>query len=415
MIRIDPVIYVISTLFFLISLVCALGTIGWTQDKESTPQYAVGFIDKTGKIVIPPKFDEVKPFSEGRAAVSIRDKSLFIDETGKVVIQPQFDGRGWSGHFSQGIVRVRIGGKCGFIDKAGRMLIQPQFDEAHENFSEGLAGVRIGCDKKGKWGFIDQTGKLIIQPQFSRAFGFREGLAAVSIDGKWGFIDRTGKVVIQPQFAQVKNFSDGLAPVRFGQMGLHIPKGVNKPGGEPAVVPGWEEYYRSKGGLQANNKFGFVDKMGNMAISPQFDWADTFHEGLACVQIGEKFGFIDKTGKLVIQPQFEWADHFSEGLAWVDIGKNNCGAINKTGKLVIRPQFKYSSDIIEGIPWVFSDGLSRFCIPNPDRIFQARCGYVDKNGQVVIQPQFVAADDFHEGLAAVLVKTGSQKPKVKAK
>jgi hypothetical protein len=45
-----------------------------------------------------------------------------------------------------------------------------------------------------------------------------------------------------------------------------------------------------------------------------------FSEGLARVQVGEKWGFIDKTGNLVIQPQFDEASEFSEGLARVRIG-----------------------------------------------------------------------------------------------
>ena len=56
----------------------------------------VGFIDKTGMVVIPPKFDEVNPFSEGLAAVQIEGKWGFIDKTGNMVIRPQFDDIGWS-------------------------------------------------------------------------------------------------------------------------------------------------------------------------------------------------------------------------------------------------------------------------------------------------------------------------------
>lgn len=49
-----------------------------------------GYIDRTGKIVIPLKFDGARNFSEGLAAVKVEDKWGFIDETGKVVIEPQF-------------------------------------------------------------------------------------------------------------------------------------------------------------------------------------------------------------------------------------------------------------------------------------------------------------------------------------
>jgi len=41
---------------------------------------------------------------------------------------------------------------------------------------------------------------------------------------------------------------------------------------------------------------------------------------MACVKIGGKLGFIDKIGNFVIQPQFDGASDFSEGLAGVKIG-----------------------------------------------------------------------------------------------
>ncbi len=45
----------------------------------------VGFIDSTGKIVIPPKFDHAMPFCDGTAQVELEGKPLTIDKTGAVV------------------------------------------------------------------------------------------------------------------------------------------------------------------------------------------------------------------------------------------------------------------------------------------------------------------------------------------
>ena len=47
-----------------------------------------GFIDKTGKMVIKPRFTVAGPFSEGLAAFSLGNGEGFIDKTGKVVISP---------------------------------------------------------------------------------------------------------------------------------------------------------------------------------------------------------------------------------------------------------------------------------------------------------------------------------------
>ena len=63
----------------------------------------------------------------------------FIDKNGKVVIEPQFDD---TYPFSEGLAMVEKDGKRGYIDKSGKVVIEPQFDEVGD-FSEGLAGVAI--------------------------------------------------------------------------------------------------------------------------------------------------------------------------------------------------------------------------------------------------------------------------------
>src|SRR3954447_13271666 len=52
-----------------------------------------GFIDRTGKVVIPLQFDNALPFSDGLAPVWIGGGTQwgYIDRTGKKVIQPQFE------------------------------------------------------------------------------------------------------------------------------------------------------------------------------------------------------------------------------------------------------------------------------------------------------------------------------------
>ncbi len=98
-----------------------------------------GFIDKTGKIVIKPKFDNAKLFSEGLAAILIVDKWGYIDRMGKIVFKPKFDeGR----NFSEGMACVKIAGKWGYINKTGRIIIKPQFED-DGFFNEGLACMKF--------------------------------------------------------------------------------------------------------------------------------------------------------------------------------------------------------------------------------------------------------------------------------
>src|SRR4051794_20807220 len=53
-----------------------------------------GFIDRTGQVVIRPRFDEAGDFFDRRAPVRVGAKWGYISENGAVVIRPQYDSAG---------------------------------------------------------------------------------------------------------------------------------------------------------------------------------------------------------------------------------------------------------------------------------------------------------------------------------
>ncbi len=175
-----------------------------------------GYIDRTGKIAIPPEFTYVYPFSEGMAAVtksaSGDDGWGYIDKTGKWVIDPQFE---WGSSFNQGLASVNRKHNCGYVNTTGTMVLQPPVSAGETDcatvwgdFVDGLSRWKFGK----KYGYIDRNGKTVIKPRFDLTFHFSEGLAAVVIGGKWGYIDSTGKMVIEPMTAmRAEDFHHGLA------------------------------------------------------------------------------------------------------------------------------------------------------------------------------------------------------------
>src|SRR5205823_2011220 len=72
------------------------------------------FIDNTGKIIINnPELGNYGDFSEGLASAQNGwAKYGYIDKTGKIIIPPQFD---FTDKFSEGLARVKIGNRWGFI------------------------------------------------------------------------------------------------------------------------------------------------------------------------------------------------------------------------------------------------------------------------------------------------------------
>lgn len=184
------------------------------NNKDDLPSFKksdrYGFIDKTGKVVIPPKFKDLGDFSENIATVKLNNKWGVIDTTGKFVIQPRYNN---SIDFYEGLADVKIGSKYGYMNKNEKIVIKPQFDIAGR-FEEGLAPIVIN----NKQGYINKKGEIVIKPQFTRHHipnypGFREGLAAVNINNKIGFISKNSDFFMITRYDETTHFSEGLVKV----------------------------------------------------------------------------------------------------------------------------------------------------------------------------------------------------------
>lgn len=132
-------------------------------------------------------------FMNGLAAVDDPIKHLigYIDPTGKFIIPPKYTD---AGIFSEGFAPAKINGKWGFINSGGNFFIQPKFEDIYIGFCNGLAPVK----QNGLWGYIDRDGTMIIEPQFDDADVFYCNVALVLfIDGTFGYVNKAGKIVYQ--------------------------------------------------------------------------------------------------------------------------------------------------------------------------------------------------------------------------
>ena len=301
-----------------------------------------GYIDKTGRVVIAPRFEKAWDFHDGRAMVAINKKIGYIDIAGKVVIPSIFD---WGCPFAQGIAWVKKDGLWGFIDRAGKWLVKPTYESAWGGFSEGLSPVAVD----GKWGYVDKKGRLSIPARYDAARPFWEELAAVRKGRLWGYVDPKGKVRIRFQFLDADRFIRGSALVE-----LPKPKGrhvllqekryafIDKTGAI-TLVPGIRAMCLTpfSGGLAMaqdarTGKCGYIEPTtGAWVIPPRFHRAFMFSEGLAEAWVRNKAGYIDKTGKFVISPWFDDAHYFNEGLASVVL-RGKLAYIDRDGKLIWR-------------------------------------------------------------------------------
>ncbi len=133
--------------------------------------FMAGYIDKTGKTVVPFKFAGGQQFSEGLAAV--------------------VDGEWLS---SEDLVDVRRPLKY-FIDKQGNRAF-PGIYYRTSNFHDGMCAVQT--DSLSGWGFINKEGKMVIKCQYSDFVDFKDGMAVVFSKQEMfecALIDKTGSLV----------------------------------------------------------------------------------------------------------------------------------------------------------------------------------------------------------------------------
>jgi len=167
-----------------------------------------GYVNRMGKYVLEPQYEEAQPFSDFLAAVKKDGKWGFINGEGKFVIEPRFEN---AFLFSDGAAAVEENGKWGFVNRSGKYLVQPKYESAGI-FRQGLAAVRW----ESKWGFISKDGEMVVPPKFDQVYFFSEDRSGAQVNGLWGYIDRTGTFTVPPKYAEALPFSQGLAAVNVG-------------------------------------------------------------------------------------------------------------------------------------------------------------------------------------------------------
>ena len=395
-------------LFIVLTLALLTAAFPAACSTDNTMQVtAEPIMDNSAQVTIEPTMEYfyVGSFSEGLAIVEDDGKCGFIDETGNIVIPLKYDADRFS-YFSEGLAlvytggrymnasqRIMQGGKCGFIDKTGRVIIPLEYDNATA-FSEGLAIV----EKNKKQFIIDTSGAVVAT--LSAYYGneknthgssnairpFSNGLAAVRIDDRWGYIDRTGTEVIpvgKYEFGR-RDFSEELTIA-----GIRVDSGNGR-------------FYTN---------FGFVDKTGEVVIPFDYYWLGSFSDGLATALYSDenyimKYGVINKAGEAIIPFEYDYIGEFSEGLASFE-KDGKLGYMDETENIVISLEIEPTDTWGSSQLAPFSEGLAvvydgnridpNSAIMSPQST--AKYGVIDKTGKVVIPFEYDYISNFNNGFA----------------
>ena len=345
--------------------------------KEDRYKQRYGFMDTTGKVVIPPIYKRASNFSEGVSIViTENNEKIVIDKTGKQLlnltsVKPEDYIK--TGKSLESFKRITYFGL--FYE-----------DKIQVKVSTGLKVIKYGNDvkyryKSTKYGYADKTGKIVINPAFDMVRPFSEGRAAVMKNQKWGFIDSVGNIIVDFKYEYEPGaFIEGLASVRSND-------------GRVKENKDHEEF-------RSFDKVGFIDKSGKQLIDTTLSIHSTLSINILTEPLEEEIGppaeynrFLDFTFTSIRYQQYYYLPHFIDDHLVVESGKRYIKRLlNKNGGIIEvfdnRSRLFGFKDFREG----FSEGLVIF-------VKQGLSGMMDKNGKVVISPVFKVLKKFREGRA----------------
>jgi hypothetical protein len=365
------------------------------------PRGLCGAVRRDGSVAVPPRYDWVGEFADGRAAFRLNGLYGFVDEDGNEIVKPQYR---VVGDYKFGFAQVDVDGKSGLLDRDGKMVMQPKF-----GFIEAVApdrfkvseqrqfGGRLGADDfsdvrseptpsglgiliraaNQSTGVIDFSGRWIEPPTTFLVFDKHDpSIHWVEKDSLWGLARADGSWMVEPKFRYPTALSDGLA------------------------------------GVVVDGKSGFIDRAGNFVIEPVFDKAWPFIEGLGrtSAQRDGIVGVIDRAGAWVLKTDYE---ELNPAIQWSGGGKSHTafgwqfkkadrwGLLDPDGRVLLEAEFDERIQrcddgrlqTLKNKEWLFFKADGSPLQPPDGRLINFTCGsqppYILKTGDTF---QLVDAD-----------------------
>ncbi|MTJ03501.1 MAG: WG repeat-containing protein [Sediminimonas qiaohouensis] len=299
---------------------------GTAAGTDNAPLYPLpheakwGFVGADGEWRLAPQWRQVRPFSEGVAAVETDAGWGLIDSTGAYIAEPGahdadsvvIDGARYAlspyKPMAQGCsAATPADGDAHYITPTGERW-RPEALSDEEvidlgNFSEGLAWVRVARGKYSAVGWIDTSGEMVIAPDFTDGGDFVGGRAPAAInDENWGYIDTDGKLVFPGKFTlqDAGRYGDGLAPVRIGRESGFMDdtdwrfKSATYPDGQETEIRAAAPFHDARAAVQPGPVW--INPQGRIAVNPQAGARHSicnekrlprYHDGLLPLVVGD--------------------------------------------------------------------------------------------------------------------------------
>ena len=361
-----------------------------------------------------------------------------LNADGSIAVPPQWD---FVDDYHEGRARVRLHGLYGFIDTNGRTIIPPRYTSVG-HYENAVVGILI----RDKIALFDLNGKQVLGPKFRRAFHLGKGLYWVDAEDKpaskpptfgssytsgmqmWGLIDGNEKWVVHPKRRGLELFDKKGS--EFTWIKTSKAWGLMKADGTWLWRPQFTyagPLYRSRAQVKRAGFVGFLGPDGRFAIEAKFDQAGRFFASeTTWAMVDGKVALIDRSGAWIVEPIFPADDlrsvSFKLKSRRVTIKKNGkVGIADLEGRIIIPPQFNSGPTICEDgrvFGWIskkrrafhpdgkpmdlpkgfHSDNVCR----EPHKVqVDDKYGLVDRNFKTIVPPIYDMIQPFRHGFAVV--------------
>jgi hypothetical protein len=422
----------------------------------------VGFANVAGRVVIPARFDDARPFQAELAPVREGVRWGLVRRDGTYAFRPMYDEiRLLTRHGDRPVLwEVRLDDRWGVADSNGGVLVPPRFDSIRDSaygvatvtMEQKFAVIEVASNRiltpprydnamppdpegvwlrrEGKWGRAGLGGHEQAPFNVDRVWRLGENHWQIWRDGRSGVISDSGEEVVTVIYSDVSSVTKNLVRVRdahkFGLFDLCARKLLLKPEYERVRV--YSQFRERIALVKLEGRWGVVDLISGEPIVPiESDALDPWWPSLLVASKGDRQALYSYTGEEVLAwdagvERIAGTHEFTHGFGKVKSGERT-GLITSRGKIALPCRYEDVGTVSEGLVAVRVSGRwghlrmdGAWCIePAYEETHpfsngfaavrkNGRVGYIDQTGATVIPFRYDDAGCAHEGLFPVALQ-----------
>lgn len=340
-------------------------TTGFIVSKKTENGYRYGYINYRGKVILKTEYTELERITEianekDLYFIAFREGQAGLLKKTKVILNYEYEDIQYSS--LNDVFVIQRNGKQGVVSKKGETIVNAEYDtitfggmyiaarKGNNTYLFDLVGASIESkeivsktattnpnyfitvDQNDIYNVIDSEGKIVIDNNYSYIEYLSGDYFIVAKDGKNGVIDITGKSVVDLAYTSIFRLNDTeiiqAEKIESKTIDLYSSNMHKIASQENASIITGKDYIL----LASDKEFAYYDFSGN-----KLDAKDVFpNNQLFAKKINDKWGFVDKSGNVVIQNEYEMVTDFNEyGFAGIK-QDGKWGVIEQNEKKIIQ-------------------------------------------------------------------------------